>query len=202
MNMFRWTMPTVMVALILTGVIGSAYSATYNSSIDGAIRKDSLAPAISTIQKAEKGDIVRLHINSPGGSTLEAEKLMQAIAKTDAMVVCYVRKYAASAAANILMTCHDQVVARYASILFHMGSLVKTDTKNSQTIRTDITLFSALNDYDIDFYKDYAIALYTKIGVKCILTHEEWDLMLSGEDIIFDGRSYNRRMNNACYVGG
>jgi hypothetical protein len=185
----------------LLGVVlySNAGAKTFDVTIEGQIDIGSVDEAVEVVEKSGLGDLIRIHIKSPGGRTYEMLKLREAIQESDAFISCYVKDYAASAAANLLMTCDEYHVSATALILFHMGSVQFPDNPDGTPGKMlKITLKNALNNPGLRWIVDFTVADYTDVGIKCILTDDEWDKMLSGKDIRLDGNEFNRRMANGC----
>jgi hypothetical protein len=83
--------------------------------LNGKIDSDTVNPLIEELKDARSTTIF---INSPGGSTVEGQKLMSAIIK-HGKVACIVTGRADSMAALVLESCQERVVTRGSTILFH-----------------------------------------------------------------------------------
>ena len=86
------------VSLLVSGVplvsadthISTYYSeGVYKHHIKGAIKPGSLRQIILSLQFAQKGDIVKIWIDSVGGRVLETSKLLTAMRLSKAITVCY-----------------------------------------------------------------------------------------------------------------
>jgi ATP-dependent Clp protease protease subunit len=72
-----------------------------------------------TIRQAGENDIVKIHINSPGGSLNTTVQLMRCMAESQATVVCSVEGECASAATMILMQADMVEISDHAMFMFH-----------------------------------------------------------------------------------
>ena len=95
-------------------------TATHNVYLYDLIENGKNAADISkTLREAKQGDIVYLHINSPGGYVYLLEQIRNARSQTKATLVTYCESFCASAAAQIWMMGDTRLGAGDASIVVH-----------------------------------------------------------------------------------
>lgn len=101
----------------------------YTVRIMDKIEEKTVKPAIDVLIKAEKGDIVHIYMNSPGGFVDAGQDLLMFMRNTKARVVYHVPYLAMSAAAVPL--CYTDInnldVAPSAMIMFHGSQLTFDD---------------------------------------------------------------------------
>ena len=74
---------------------------------------------LDTIRNATDNDVVKIHINSPGGNLLTTIQIMRALQETLATVICSVEGQCMSAA-TLLFLCADVVeVSDHSMFMFH-----------------------------------------------------------------------------------
>lgn len=156
--------------------------------ISGPIEEKSLLDFRNVLTAAKLGDVVNVHIYSPGGDANEMLKTLRVMWHTKAFVVCHVRTYAASAAANILQACHERHVADLATVLFHMP---RVTIKGKEVVITQEYVKT-----NPGFARAYTMSvnIFKAFGIQCAMTKKEWTDMINGKDIAYIGHTYKRRV--------
>lgn len=134
-----------------------------------------------------KGNTAVIHIESWGGYIISMHKIIYYLDKSDAATICYVDSHAASAAAMILMHCTYKHVTPRAEITFHLTQMCTEVSPYGKCIkyRPVSPLFYP------ELYKESVEELNI---AKTILTDDEWNAMLLGEDITLKGSTFMERL--------
>lgn len=145
------------------------------------IKEGGLEQHVDALNNAKFGDKVVITTDSGGGSVLEMHRLVVALKTSNAESHCVVNNFAASAAAIITVACDSYSMDAHARLLFHMPSRYYSIA--------GVDLFSDCITVD-DLCPDYAkkanmFANYMQaLGVRRMMTEQQWDLMIHGTDII------------------
>lgn len=124
-----------------------------------------------------KGDTVYLYINSPGGSIIAGNQLVQAIHASGKKVVC-IADFAASMAFSILQSCDQRLVMDDAIIMQHQAA---TEMKGNVTkLGKELELLQKLAE---GLNKDDAARLGMPLKEFQAKIHDEW-WMVGGEEIV------------------
>ena len=73
----------------------------------------------NTIRNCTENDIIKIHINSPGGDLLTTIQLMRALSETSATVICSVEGECMSAATMIFLQADIVEVSEHSMFMFH-----------------------------------------------------------------------------------
>lgn len=95
--------------------------------IDGVIQGDNLAALNKALLSKKSGDVVDLVISSPGGSIVtgfEFVSNMEAAKQRGVTINCFVVKYAASMAFQILLHCDSKYVLDRSFLLWHRARVM------------------------------------------------------------------------------
>ena len=166
-------------------VSSSSYGqVTYSHTIEGYISKGSLNEISSSLNKSQLGDKVQIIIHSPGGLVLEMMDLMKSMITSNAIILCYVPNYAYSAAALIFQACNVRLIEDDAELLYHFFG--------SDGVRLVPRYMDIYSPMDQSAYK-IALSLFKVLGVRDLLTNEEYYYLNQGDDIILTGVEYKSR---------
>lgn len=72
-----------------------------------------------TIRNATEDDVIKIHINSPGGDLLTTVQLMRALQETSATVICSVEGQCMSAATMVFLQSDMVEISDHAMFMFH-----------------------------------------------------------------------------------
>lgn len=160
---------------------GAAPIDTIQVPIEGVITMETFKEVVAVLQQAEKEHKpVIINIDSQGGLVIAGQAIMKALNQTKAEVTCKVDKYAASAAADILVACKNRIVDPKAVILFHLPFRTIKDVG-------DVRTYSDSKDMEDFLTKNY--------GFENIFTNmDDLHRYLMGGDVTYTGFEFN---NNA-----
>lgn len=133
------------------------------------------------IRNSSQNDIIKVHINSPGGMLSTAIQLMRCLKETEATVICSVEGECMSAATMIFL-CADMVeVSEHSMFMFHNysgGTFGKGGEMMDQLQYERLWSENMLRDV----YEDF-------------LTEEEIEQMLNNKDLWMTGDEVIERMS-------
>lgn len=181
--MFHKTYITVMMIVVL-GLVGSAYVG-YNKMhgkithvyLTEEINMKTVMPAITALNEAKTGDTIVLHIESPGGSVMAGDVLIDAMQGTKGKTVTVVKMYAASMAALITLYGQEKDINPNALFIFHEYQLMGMPLGPNQT-SPDLKLIRA--QFEAQFNEVVAPVL-TQVQEAAV--NEGLDVVVSGEQI-------------------
>lgn len=124
---------------------------------------------LDTIRNCSDQDVVKIHINSPGGDLLTTIQLIRALQETMATVICYVEGQCMSAATLIFLQADMVEISDHSMFMFHNYS--------GGTIGKGGEMYD-----NIVFERSWSEALFRDI-YEDFLTVEEIDSMLANKDI-------------------
>lgn len=103
----------------------SAHATTTYLKLEGAIDDESMDALVAAVKEApeDKGDAIVLEINSPGGEVDAGFKLVKAIERYHAKVVCIVDGEADSMASYIFVGCDVRAMTRRSVLMIHQPSI-------------------------------------------------------------------------------
>ena len=137
-----------------------------NSEIESA---DKYVDIFDCLMQASEGDVVAVHINSPGGDLDTALQIIDALESTPATTVAFLEGQACSAGSMIAMACENVEVSEYAYMMIHtfnQGISGKfSDIKNS-------------TDFHTKWWRSVFEKLYSDF-----CTPEEIDRVLAGHEL-------------------
>lgn len=177
---------------LFVGYIGSAKAELYIHTLSGEIFPGKLQQFITNLENAKEGDVFTLDIASNGGRLDEAAKAIIAMKETKGTVMCRART-AASAAAFIFMACHYGQVDPDGVLVFHFARSQNLETGIRKYFRNTpkyIDILDVATRLDYENLRQFLISL----GVKDLLTSDEWTLLKDGEDIYITGPEFHRRV--------
>jgi ATP-dependent protease ClpP protease subunit len=187
--MNRLFMLGLITVVLMVGIEIQVHAKTYYLHLPSPILPGNLENQVDVLNKAKKGDIVKISTDSPGGEVNEMLKMIIAVKESKAQVLCYVDRFTASAAALITVSCDSFTMKPKALILFHMPSRTYA-IGDVQIVRDIITV-----DDMCPFYADNAVQfanLMEMLGVRRMMTNKQWDEMLHGKDIILSPKDILR----------
>ena len=130
-----------------------------------------------TIRNAGETDIIKLHINSPGGDLFTAIQFLRVLGETNATVIASVEGACMSAATMLFMSAHQYEISEHSMFMFHnysgiaigkggeMYDNITHERKWSEKIMRNV-------------YKDFL----TEDEIKSIL--ENKDIWMEGEEVL------------------
>jgi len=133
-----------------------------------------------TIRNASENDIIKIHINSPGGNLLTTIQLMRALNESAATIVCSVEGECMSAATMIFLQADLIEVSEHSMFMFHNYS-GGTFGKGGEMM-DQLKYESAWSEKLLrSVYEDF-------------LTEDEIGMMLNNKDLWMDGDEVAERM--------
>lgn len=157
----------------------SAKARTYYQKLPRVIELGSLTASIMNLYRMNDRDSMILRLDSRGGVVWEAENLISAIKSTGGNLTCRGHYQVASAAAIIMLACPKVEIDTDAHIMFHlpryyiMGKMI-----------------SIVQGEERRQHIEYMI----KLGIKDVLSEDEFRRYTEGEDVYVLGRSLVQRM--------
>ena len=171
--------------------INSARADIYIHTLQGEIFPGKMQQFIKNLEGAKEGDLFTLDIASPGGRLDEAAKTIVAMMETKGTIVCRARS-AASAAAFIFMACHYGTVDPDGVLMFHFARSQDPLTGERSYFRNTPKYIDVL-DLEARLGYESLRNLLVGLGVKKLLTEDEWNRLNDGEDIYITGPEFDRR---------
>lgn len=157
-------------------------SNSYFAYIDGEITtSDDYRDVLFTLDAANDGDVVTLHINSVGGSVYTALQIRNALATTRAHTIAVCHGYVASAATMIALSCNEVHINPMTTFLVHQPTYGVWD--NTRNVRDQVEfLTKELTRLCYEIYKDF-------------MTKEEIENMIeSGIEVHMSDKEIVRRL--------
>jgi len=153
---------------------------SFNASVDLASAEELRL----FLKEKGNGDKVDIRIQSPGGLVIAMYKIIYYINTSKAKITCTVDTYAASAAANIFMSCPNRVIAEYASLFFHVSQICVNNVEG-----VCIEYRPTSPDFHPTAYYESLIIL-SKL-IRPYLTEAQWAVIVSGGDLRVRGSQIN-----------
>lgn len=135
---------------------------------------------LDIIRNSSENDIIKIHINSPGGSLLATIQLIRALQETQATIVCSVEGQCCSAATLIFLQADMIDISDHSLFMFHNysgGTFGKGGEMMDQLKHESAWAEKLFRDV----YKDF-------------LTEDEINSMLNNKDIWMDGDEVLKRI--------
>lgn len=133
-----------------------------------------------TIRNAGENDIIKLHINSPGGDLFTAIQFMRVIAESSATIVASVEGACMSAATMIFLTAGNYEISEHSMFMFHNYSGVAVGKGGEM--------------YDnIVHERKWSDKIMRKV-YENFLTEEEIKAILDNKDIWMEGEEVIKRL--------
>ncbi len=173
----------MLLGLALIATIGFTKPQIYIHTMYAEITPGYTQRMVLNLNNAKQGDLITLDILSPGGSLTETLLLAEAMINTKALITCNVRS-ASSGAAIVVMLCHEKIMQPRGRVMFHYAS---HRGRLNPLVPKYITNPIELVGYEQ--LKD----LYIRLGIKDLMTDQEWTYMNEGEDIVFTTEEFARR---------
>lgn len=134
----------------------------------------------SLLEDANRGTVVHVHFNTSGGSLNTALQFYAAMQTTQATVIGHAVGEVSSAGSLMFHSCHEAVVHPFSFFLYHQGSRFCEGKLNETLTRSN-------------FLTSHMGRIYREI-YKHVLTEEEIDRVLGGEDIHLSGEEVGSRL--------
>lgn len=165
-----------------------------------AIRSGSLTAIAETISRLRYPDVLVLRIDSLGGSVQEYLKVVEAKQRSKGTLVCYIGYEADSAAAMIMQLCDKVHVKSTSRALFHMPRYtVYINSEKGLVPYTKVITADTKDPAEQKFLK-FFLRLMSNQGVWELLTKEEKERVLQGEDISIPAQELAKRQPNKFKV--
>jgi len=135
---------------------------------------------LDVIRNCSENDVIKIHINSPGGDLLTTIQFIRALQETRGTVVCSVEGQCCSAATLIFLQADMVEVSDHSLFMFHNysgGTFGKGGEMMDQLKHESVWCEKLFRDV----YKDF-------------LTETEIDLMLNNKDIWMNGEEVLTRL--------
>ena len=150
-----------------------------NSEIESA---DKYVDVFDCLMQAGEGDVVAVHINSPGGDLDTALQLIDAIESTPATTVAFLEGQACSAGSMIAMACENVEVSEYAYMMIHTFN---------QGISGKFSDIQSSTEFHRRWWKEVFEKLYADF-----CTPEEIERVLAGHELWLDADEILERFNH------
>jgi len=155
-------------------VLGTEYVIRIDRDL---VDNTSWSKELDIIACAGESDIIKLKINSPGGSVYLAIEFITTIINSPALVVGELVGIADSAASMILLACDDYIINPFTRMLIHAASYGVVD--NMPAIKSEVDFTH--KELESMFYKIYGDFLLDE-EIEIILNGKP--LFINSEDII------------------
>lgn len=159
--------------------------------LKGEINEESANHVVEKLDSISKDRLVHIYIDSGGGSVRSMYKIMLALDDHQGDITCEVRDRAYSAAAVIFATCDYFKINDEAVIVFHQARQEDEDTGEIRILTPTTTTLTAEEYESFELFTDI---LGDWAGLRCVLSAEEWDTLQAGEDVVFRGSTYTRKV--------
>ena len=133
-----------------------------------------------TIRMAGEHDIIKIHINSPGGDLFSAIQFMRILSESSAFVIASVEGACMSAATLIFMSCDSFEISEHSMFMFHNYSGM-TFGKGGEMID------------QLQHERKWSEKIFRK-SYKGFLTDDEINAILDNKDIWMDGEEVIKRL--------
>lgn len=110
----------------------------------------SAAAVINELAMAEGSPVLKIYINSPGGSVFEARAIMAAIGRFSGKTIACIDSLCASAATSIALSCDEVVMKEGALFMIHCASGMAYGDKEDM-----LTMAALLEKIELSIIKDY-----------------------------------------------
>lgn len=110
----------------------------------------SAAAVINELAMAEGSPVLKIYINSPGGSVFEARAIMAAIGRFSGKTVAHIDSLCASAATSIALSCNEVVMKEGALFMIHCASGMAYGDKEDM-----MDMAALLEKIELSIIKDY-----------------------------------------------
>lgn len=155
---------------------------THNFYIYGEVTGDisDYVDMITTMDLAEKQDVVNLYLNTNGGALETTISIIHAMLRSKASIVCHADGQVASAGTLIFFAGSSFVVYPYAHAMFHDGSTI-IGGKFSENLKAAQATSDLVKKLCMDLYVPY-------------FTEDEVDVILNGSDYYCDAEELGDRV--------
>jgi len=134
----------------------------------------------NTIRNCTENDIIKIHINSPGGDLLTTIQLMRALSETSATVICSVEGECMSAATMIFLQADIVEVSEHSMFMFHNYSGGMFGKGGEMLDRLE---------YESKWAQNLLRTVYEDF-----LSEEEIEMMLNNKDLWMNGEEVTDRV--------
>jgi ATP-dependent protease ClpP protease subunit len=135
-----------------------------------------------TIRNASENDIIKLHINSPGGDLFTAIQFMRVLNESSAIIVGSVEGACMSAATMIFLNCNQFEISEHSMFMFHNYS--------------GMAIGKGGEMYDnITHERKWSEKIMRKV-YENFLTEDEIKAILDNKDIWMEGEEVLKRLKN------
>ena len=105
---------------------------------------------VDAIEQAAGAEVLRVYINSPGGSVFEARAMMAAIQRFEGTTVAHIDSLCASAATSVALACNTVEISDGAFFMIHNASTLAWGDKT--TMRETADLLEKIETAIVDDY--------------------------------------------------
>lgn len=138
----------------------------FNTEIESA---DKYVDVFDCLMQATEGDVIAVHINSPGGDLDTAIQIIDALESTPATTIAFLEGQACSAGSMIAMACENVEVSEYAYMMIH--TFYHATGGKFSDIQTST-----------DFYTKWWSGIFDRL-YKDFCTEEEIEEILAGKEL-------------------
>lgn len=151
--------------------------------ISGEIKDaDHYVELFDLIRNSSETDVIRIHINSPGGHLFTAIQFMRVIAESSAMIICSAEGACMSAATMIFLAADSFEISEHSMFMFHNYSSMIVGKGGEM--------------YDnIVHERKWSERIMRKV-YSDFLTEDEIKSILNNKDIWMDGEEVLKRLNH------
>lgn len=135
--------------------------------------------AQEVLRHAGEGDVVELHLSTPGGSMDATDTFLQAMHECEGRVIVRATGGVHSCGSIILMHANEFTLSKNFNMLIHNGSTGAGG---------DLNKFAAAAKHSVEYMNKVMRETY-----EGFLTPEELDAMIEGKDFWLDGKEFMRR---------
>lgn len=155
----------------------------YNIYLFGPIESaEQFIGPIEVLQNAGEGDLVEIHLSTPGGSLDATDTFLQAMRESEGRVVIRATGGVHSAGSIILMNANEFTLSENFRSLIHNGSTGAGD---------DLNKFKAAAKHSVEYMESVMRKTY-----EGFLTPDELEAMIDGKDFWLDAKEWMSRWNN------
>ena len=132
------------------------------------------------LSNAGPQDLVKIHINSPGGRLDAGIQIINHIKHCEALVVGVLHMECASMASGIFLACHDWEINKFSTMMVHSCSYGAGGKQSD--IKTRVNFMTDYNE------------MFVRENYTGFLTDEELDRVLKGDDIYFTAEEIDKKL--------
>mgnify|MGYP003562831584 CR=1 FL=1 len=162
---------------IYTQIVGKVFDLYLSGEIKSP---EEYSDWFQVIRSAGPEDVIRLHINSPGGDLLTTVQFLTAMGESQANILCFVEGYCMSAATMIFLAGQYYIIADHSVFMFHNYS--------GGTFGKGGEMFD-----NITHERIWSTAMMKKV-YEHFLSPEEIDAMMNNKDLWMDKEEVVKRL--------